>query len=225
MASTFTDTIGTLRDHYGSPATPAVSDPFEQVLWQLVAYLADDDRRQRAFNLLRTTVGLTPEAILNASDDDLLAVTRTGGSIAAEKRAARIRKSAELTQHQWESNLALVLGLPPAAARKALMQYPMIGEPGADKILLFAGAQARLVMDSNGLRVLLRLGYGSQAGDYRRRYRSVVADVGELQQHSAVLTETYLLLRMHGKQVCKRTKPACDECPVSARCAYYHHNA
>ena len=47
-------------------------------------------------------------------------------------------------------------------ARRALKRFPGIADPGADKLLLFAGVTPYLALDSNGLRVLLRLGYGEE---------------------------------------------------------------
>src|SRR2546426_12509444 len=46
----------------------------------------------------------------------------------------------------------------PAEARKILKRFPGIGDPGADKILLFCRGGQGLGPDSNALRVLVRLG-------------------------------------------------------------------
>jgi len=34
-------------------------------------------------------------------------------------------------------------------------------------------------------------------------------------------TRAYLLLKQHGQEVCKRTKPRCDQCPISSDCAFF----
>ena len=47
----------------------------------------------------------------------------------------------------------------------------MIGEPGADKILVIMKRARLLPLDSNGLRVLSRVGLISEAKDYRTTYR------------------------------------------------------
>ena len=51
------------------------------------------------------------------------------------------------------------------------MQFPMIGEPGAEKILLFSGVLAVLALDSNGVRVLVRLGVGEERKSYAATYK------------------------------------------------------
>jgi endonuclease-3 len=59
---------------------------------------------------------------------------------------------------EFGGDLGAALRAAPGKARRALRSFPGIGEPGAEKILLFSGRQARLAPESNGLRVLVRLG-------------------------------------------------------------------
>ena len=211
-----------LTDFHSVPERPTATDPFELILWEQVAYLAPDERRAQAFELLKTNVGLTPERILSASDEDLLEITRVGGSIAAPKRAARLKLSAEIAITEWSGDLRKILELPLPKARKALTKFPMIGEPGAEKILLFTGTYPVLSLDSNGLRVLLRLGFGQEDKDYRRTYRSVQqATLPELRRDIPRLTQTHELLRRHGQEICKRSTPKCEVCPLAGICAYY----
>ncbi|HSS45736.1 MAG TPA: hypothetical protein VLO07_10375, partial [Thermoanaerobaculia bacterium] len=67
-----------LRKFYGRPERPAVTDPFEQILWENVAYLASDKRRQEAFAMLRQRVGVKPEKILAAPLPILHEIGRKG---------------------------------------------------------------------------------------------------------------------------------------------------
>ena len=114
--------------------------------------------------------------IAAASQAQLAAVARIGGAIAATTRAARMRRSGQMVLARWHGDLRGALQLPVEKARRALAAFPMIGEPGADKILAFAGAAPLVAIDSNGLRVLQRLGLAPASGDYRRDYRA--DDVG-----------------------------------------------
>jgi hypothetical protein len=136
-----------IERHYGSPTAPRFAGPLEMILWEIMAYLADDERRGAAFDALRKHVGLTPEKILGAPKKLLCDVTRMGGSIAAEERAERLQAAARLTLDEFGCHLDGVLKLPPQKAKKLLMQFPMIGEPGAEKILILGragGAGARI---------------------------------------------------------------------------------
>ena len=67
----FKKIIHKLRVFYGTPLPPKVTDPFELVVWDNVAYLVDDERRERIFEQLREADGLKPFDILNASNEQI----------------------------------------------------------------------------------------------------------------------------------------------------------
>jgi endonuclease-3 len=120
------------------------------ILWENVAYLAADDRRQQAFQTLKTQIGTEPTQILSASDEALLEVTRHG--IMAEQFVEKLRRCARIVLEEFDGDLRPVLQRPLPKARKALQKFPGIGEPGADKILLFTRTSPVLALESNGLR-------------------------------------------------------------------------
>ena len=115
---------------------------------------------------------------------------------------------------QFGGDLDQVVGRSPAEAKKALKQFPNIGDPGAEKILLFCGAYPGLPLDWNGLRVLTRVGYGRAQKNYGAAYRSVQeALAAELQRKRPdYLACAHLLLREHGKTLCRNNRPLCHEC-------------
>jgi endonuclease III len=205
---------------YGEPRVPRLSGPWEMVLWENVAYLADDDRRRKAFQTLKKRIGTEPARILAASDEALLEVTRHG--ILADQFAKKLRQCANIVLEEFDGELRRVLNLPFARARKALQKFPGIGEPGAERILLFLRAYPILALDSNGLRVLRRLGFGEERKSYSTTYRLVQEAVEEeLDKDYAWLIRTHLLLRHHGQELCRRTTPMCEKCPLAAECEFY----
>lgn len=211
--------IATLKRYYGAPAPPASRDPFHLILWEQVGYLVPDAQRRRAYGLLRQQVGLQPGAILSASHSTLERIARAGGSIAAASRAARMRQSAEIVIDRWQGNLRRVLRLTTPEARRAVSQFPMIGAPGADKILLFSGRARLLALDSNALRVLERLSLTRPGQDSRATYRRAQETLAPvLPRNRAWLVAASALLRQHGQELCRRRAPACRQCPLRARC-------
>jgi endonuclease III len=214
--------LGKLEAHYGRVAPPKLAGPFEMILWEMVAYLADDKRRKLAFEALQAKVGLSPKQILAASKKTLCDVTRTGGAIAFEERAERLQTAAQLTVDEFGGDLAAVLDLPAPKAKKALMRFPMIGEPGAEKILMFSGKLAVLALDSNGVRALVRLGIGNDRKSYTATYKSIrEATLEQLPAGCNLLAKAHLLLRRHGQELCLRNAPVCQACPVNADCPYF----
>lgn len=216
----FKKVIAQLNQHYGKPELPPANGPFELVLWENACYLLTDERRLEVFNALRAQVGLDPAAILAASDEVLLALAKRGG-MRPETRVFRWRQIAGLALEQYKGDLDSILTKPYAEAKKALKQFPNIGDPGAEKILLLCGLSSGLPLESNGLRVLTRLGWGRTQRSYGATYRSVQdALKPELPTNTELLKVAHLLLRTHGKTICKDKGPLCHRCPLSAECTY-----
>lgn len=206
---------------HGTPVPPPTQDPFRLIVWELVGYLADDTRRLEAYRMLETRVGLEPSDILHAPLKTLCAITRHGGAIAADERAKRLGATADRVVKKWDGDLGRVLRLPLVDARRELMKYPAIGGPGAERILLLAGAQPVLGLDSNALRVLQRLGYGNEAAPWAQGYRETQAAAeSDLPRTIPIRRLAYLLLKQHGQTICRRALPRCSECPLLDDCAF-----
>src|SRR5437879_6136529 len=148
MRLSLTEVVRRLAAHYGRPKPPPFTDPWHWVLWENVAYLADDERRLEAFNLLRRQTRLVPGRILDAPEESLLDVARHG--ILAEQRVDKLRACARLALEGFDGNLKPVLDWPLPKAKRALQKFPGIGAPGAEKILLFCRRQPVLALESNG---------------------------------------------------------------------------
>jgi endonuclease-3 len=212
--------LDALERLHGTPKPPPTSEPLELVLWENVAYLADDQRRGHAFAALKKRVGTRPERILSAPGDVLLDITRAG--IAARNSVDKLRRTAAIALEQFGGDLRAAVKRPLAEARKALMKFPSIGAPGAEKILLLSRSHPVLGLDSNGLRVLLRLGHGREAKSYSATYRSVQQAVApQLKSDYDWLIRAHLLLRRHGQTLRRRSQPRCEACPVAGVCRYY----
>jgi endonuclease III len=213
------EVVTRLEAHYGKTRPPKLTGPWEMILWENAAYLADDDRRQQAFQVLKKQVGIKPAQILSAPEEALLEVTRHG--IMPGQFAEKLRTCARIALEEFDGDLGPVLKLPAREAKKALQKFPGIGEPGAEKILLFARMQAVFALESNGLRVLVRLGFCEENKNYSTTYRlaqQAVAD--ELSDDYSWLMNAHLLLRRHGQELCKRSNPLCAECPLAADCSF-----
>ncbi len=215
--------LAALKKRYGSPKTPAAGrDPLALISWEMVAYLADDATRDAAFAALKTRVGLTPAKLLDVPLPVLTEVCRLGGPVHPLERAKRIKLGAAIAMDEFGGNLAQVLAWEYAKAVKALRKFPSVGEPGADRILMLCGSHAVLGLDSNALRVLIRLGYGADSSNYTKAYRSARdAAMAVLPKKAGVLADASRILREHGKETCKTSAPKCDECPVTGACVWY----
>jgi endonuclease-3 len=213
--------VAQLATHYGKPEPPITNDPFELILLENVAYLVSDERRAAAFKTLRKHAGTRPHEILAASHDNILQATRLGG-MHPEQRVSRLKEIALIAMNEFDGDLKKVLKLPLPKAKQALRKFSGIGEPSAEKILLFTRAYPVLGLDSNGLRVLVRLGFGEEKKNYTATYRATQEAIkGQLREDYDWLIGTHILLRQHGKELCKTNAPLCEKCPVRKSCAYF----
>ena len=221
-SSLFTATVRKLERFYGRPKLPTITDPLELILLENVAYLADDEKRAAAFAALKKKIGTRPEQILKASQKQLEEITRLGG-IVPELRAQRLRQIAELVHFIFKDDLAAELKRPLSQAKKSLKRFPTIGDPGAERILMLTRTYPVLALESNGPRVLLRLGYAEEKKSYSASYRGVQqALAGQLPSDYNALIAAHQLLRQHGQELCKRTRPLCEAgCPLTAECRYF----
>ena len=160
--------IALLRQHYGPPERPPTDDPFGLILLENVAYLASPARRREAFEALTRAVGTSPVAILAAERQLLESVTARG--ILKGAFAEKLRECARIAVDRFGGDLDGVVRGPTDAAKRALRAFPGIGEPGAEKILLFSGQAAFLAPESDGLRVLVRLGLVREEKTYAKTY-------------------------------------------------------
>ena len=216
--------IDRLEGLYGRPDPPEVTDPLEMILFENIAYLAADAKRLDAWKEFRKRIGIKPARILAASASELLPIARAG--ILAADRVEKVKDVAAIALKEFDGDLAGALDESPGKARQTLKKFPGIGEPGADKILLFSRREKVLALESNGLRALLRLGYGNETKTYAASYRSA-QEATRPQWRNDVdwLIRAHQLLRRHGQELCKRTHPLCERCPLTRDCAYFRSHA
>jgi endonuclease III len=207
-----------LRTLHGPPDPPPSQDPFELILFENVAYLASPLKRREAFESLRREIGTRPAALLAASRSALERIASRG--ILKRATAEKIQECARIAWSRFGGDLRSIVAGPLDAAKRALRLFPGIGEPGAEKILLFAGARPLLAPDSNALRVLTRLGLVREAASYAGTYAAAREASRDLPADVPRMQEAHLLLQVHGQTLCRRTAPHCEACPLARGCAH-----
>jgi endonuclease III len=138
------------------------------------------------------------------------------------RRAAEVLRSAELVLEAADGDLSIMLrSLGPREARALLKRFPGIADPGADKLMLLAGLSDAPTLDSNGLRVLVRLGAIEERKSYQTTYK---LGVDYLRNHgvrsASAALKAFVLLRRHGRELCKRSVPICAPCPIRSSCRW-----
>ncbi len=210
-----------LEAHYGEVGRPTPDDPYEFVIFLNCGYPASDERCAKGFAALKAEVGMGPPAILAADDQTLVTVMQAGGII-PERRAVRLKQIAAVVQDRHDGDLKAVLMAAPAMSKGLLGRFPTLGDPAAERILLFCGLAPEAAPPASCLHVLVRLGLCEEGKDFRATYRSARAAIASgVAEDFAARQRAYLLLKAHGHGLCRRAAPRCEQCPVSAGCAYF----
>lgn len=171
---------------------------------------------------MNSKIGIEPERLLAANPMKLGQALKPGGMV-PELRAMRLKEIAERIRREFGGDLRAGLsGLPVAKIRAALKKFPGIGDPGADRILLFGGISPVAAVPSNCPHVLMRIRKGQESENYGVNYKEaqgMIAD--EMPAKVEARVRAYLLLKIHGQQLCKRTNPKCSACPVAPSCTFF----
>jgi endonuclease III len=215
------DVLDRLEKFYGPQEPSFPTEPYDFLVWWYCAYPASDAACSKGWANLTREVGIEPEKLLKAKPAKLAAALKAGGMV-PELRAERLKEVAMRVQDEFGGDLRAALVGPIPQARKLLKSFHSIADPGADRILLFAGISPIAAVPSNCVHVLDRILHSSESKNYSAAYREAQRVLAaELPEKFDARTRAYLLLKTHGQETCKRTNPRCETCPVNSRCAFF----
>jgi endonuclease-3 len=210
-----------LESHYGKQEPTWPTDPYLFLVWWHCGYPASDATCARGWEALNREIGVEPQQLLAATPARLASALKPGGMV-PELRAMRLKEIAARVQDEFGGDLKAALVGPMAQVRKILKKFPNIADPGADRILLFAGIAPVAAVPSNCPHVLVRIQRGQERENYGVTYKEAQQAIeAEVQEKFDARMRAYLLLKRHGQELCKRTKPKCTECPINASCALF----
>ena len=154
-----------LERFYGRQEPDWPVEPYEFLVWWHCGYPASDEACARGWQRLNDDIGILPNQLLKAAPHQLSASLRSGGLV-PELRAERLKQIAMVVQDHMGGDLHRALNGTLSEARKTLKSFPGIADPGADRILLFAGIAPVAAVPSNGTQVLIRLRRGQEDNNY-----------------------------------------------------------
>jgi len=176
------EVLDLLEQVYGPQQPVGPTDPFEMIVYLNCGYPASDASCLKGFDALKREVGRSPREILAAAKSKLVKLLRLGG-IVPELRADRLKEIARKVKVEFGGDLKTVLkerlreekrqkGKGIRGAKKVLQQFPVIGEPSAEKILLFSKLAPVAAVPSASVEVPARLWFGKAGKNYAADYRA-----------------------------------------------------
>lgn len=209
-----------IEEFYGPQEPSFPVDPYEFLVWWYCGYPASDAACNKGWVKLKQEVGIAPEDLLAAKPAKLAAAIKDGGMV-PELRAHHLKELAMRVKDEFGGDLRAALVGQLSNARKILKSFHSIADPGADRILLFAGIAPLAAVPSNCVHVAERILKGIEERNYSAAYRDAQrAIAAAVPEKFDARTRAYLLIKKHGQDKCKRTRPKCGNCPVRAQCAY-----
>lgn len=213
-----------LEKFYGRPKPPHPTDPYEMLLHRNCGYPQSDERCDKGFRALKKEIGIAPQKILDAPDAKLREVMRPG-VMKPELTVFRLKEIAARVLDEFHGDMRAVLKRPLSEAKKALKKFPTVGDSTADKILLFTKTAPVAAIPSNAVHCALRL-FGGNPEWNRTKWNAAYrfaqdAVLAELPKTCSSQLRAYLLLKQHAREICKLSRPLCEQCPVSSLCSYF----
>lgn len=210
-----------LEEFHGPQEPCWPTDAYLFLVWWYSGYPASDKTCTQGYDALKKNIGLDPERLLRAPIPKMAAALKPGGML-PELRAERLKELASRVTNEFGGDLKVALAGPLNEARKKLKTFHSIADPGADRILLFAGLAPLAAVPSNCVHVPDRIRNEQESSNYSRAYREAQHWIeAEIPAKFDARMRAYLLLKQHGQEVCKRTNPKCAECPVKRDCSYF----
>lgn len=151
----------------------------------------------------------TPADLATAPIDEVL---RAWDRLGYPRRALRLRSAAQAIAQSHGGEVP--------DSETALLALPGIGRYTAAAVLAFAFGRRSLVLDVNIRRVLARLDGGLEhpaAHETAAERRAAWAWVPDSDAEAALWSASAMEL---GATICTARSPKCDQCPVSAHCAW-----
>jgi endonuclease III len=218
---TLAEALAILEQHYGPKQPTFPTDPYDFLIWWHCGYPASDAACNRGWQSLTAAIRTDPATLLHTSEAKLTTLLQPGGMV-PELRARRLHEIAHRVLNQCSNDLRGALAASSLKdARLLLKSFPNIADPGADRILLFAGLAPLPAVPSNAPQVAVRIQLGAEHESYATTYREAQTLIdSQIPPHLDARTRAFLLLKHHGETLCKRTKPKCAACPLQPTCAY-----
>jgi endonuclease III len=239
--------IETLAAAYGRPVRDSRLDPVSELVLTILSQNTADVNSERAFAALRAAypsdgpmqvhrvaaadgserppegwggvgldAGSAPDwtAVENAPLPELIDVIRPGGL--APQKGPRIQTALRLIRERaGVHDLAFLADLPPIEARDWLTALPGIGKKTASIVLLFCFGMPLMPVDTHVERVSRRIGLVPPGAGPDEQHDIYGRLLEPTEVHAA-----HVLLIQHGRRTCDARRPACDRCPVAARCRH-----
>ncbi len=169
----------------------------------------------RALHNLRAAGAWPAEAILALPQDVVADLVRPTGHF--NVKARKVQEFCRVLVEGYDGSIDALLEGDAEMVRTRLLAIWGVGPETADAMTLYAGRLPTFVVDAYTYRLCERLDLAPGPHQYERYRRLLLEAVGP---DVTRLNEWHALVVRHGQQVCRRSNPLCDACPLLEDCPF-----
>jgi len=199
---------------YGEPTWRNPLPPVDELVSTILSQNTNDLNRDRAFNLLRERFP-TWEGVRDAHQDDVIDAIRIAGI--SNQKGPRIQAALRaITEERGQIELDFLREMPPEEVHDWLVSIKGVGPKTAAIVMQFSLNMQAFPVDTHIHRISGRLGLRPEKAG-REKTHQILADLLPPETYYPV----HLNLIQHGRQVCKASRPLCEQCNMTDLCMYY----
>lgn len=205
------DVMDYMGKEYGPVQWYKRYDPASELVYTILSQHTSDLNSERAFiNLMKVFESL--DAIADAPVEDIEIAIRRGGL--SKQKAPRIKAVLHQVRDEIGNfDLSFLAEMPLDEAKAWLKRLNGIGPKTAAIVLCFSLGMPAMPVDTHIFRVSKRLGLIGRKVNADKAH-----DILEPMVAPEDVFAFHMYLIMHGRQVCKATRPRCSECVMAWGC-------
>ena len=191
-------------------------DPFEELVYIVLATRTTEEYYQRTFKRVKQVVGHW-NRLPKVSVDKLRSAIGEAGL--AQKKARALKRAATQIQKETGSvSLDFLRNMNTREAENFLLKLHGVGPKTAKCILMYSLERRVFPVDTHCVRVGNRLGWFDTTA---RRFTKAQMRRIEEQIPPDLRKPLHIRLVQHGRSVCTKQNPKCGGCPLTDMCDYY----
>jgi len=198
-----------LLAHFGPQHWWPAESPFEVMVGAILTQNTNWRNVERAIANLKGAGVLSPAGLYGLGRQELAALIRPAGYY--NLKAERLGNLLRLLVEGWAGETAAFLAQPPEELRRCLLEVKGIGPETADSILLYAAGYPFFVVDAYTHRLLYRHGLIPEESGYQEIQELFHT---RLRPDPVLFNEYHALIVRTGKEICRRSRPCCADCPL-----------
>ncbi len=187
--------------------------PFEVMVGAILTQSTSWRNVEKAIGNLKKAGMLDLARLADAPGAEIASLVRSSGYYNAKAR--KLKAMCQWVKDRYAGNLDRVFARDLPRLRAELLDVYGIGDETADSIILYAAEKPVFVIDAYTRRILGRLGLGPENGSYSDYQAYCMAG---LPHEAALFNEFHALFVRHGKDICRKSQPACGECCLKPVC-------